>query len=170
MLTSTTKGQARRKIIISSSPKRQFQDTIKIWVSPHICWNKRNTAHILKATTQTNSEWDTCQNPDLLYEIHIDGLLQERRNSIANALELSLSCINPSIWSIETIYILLQPLKFPDRIIQFRGSCREAALNCRLFHPPTTETMISETSIPNSVLDESQHWCSVTLTWLRKYC
>ena len=29
---------------------------------------------------------------------HIDGLVQERRNSIANALELRLSCTNPSIW------------------------------------------------------------------------
>ena len=31
------------------------------------------------------------------YERHVDGLMQERRNSIANALELRLSCINPSI-------------------------------------------------------------------------
>ena len=29
---------------------------------------------------------------------HIDGLVQERHNSIANALELRLSCTNPSIW------------------------------------------------------------------------
>ena len=29
--------------------------------------------------------------------IHIDGLVQERRNSIANALELRLSYTNPSI-------------------------------------------------------------------------
>ena len=29
---------------------------------------------------------------------HFDGLVQERRNSIANALELRLSCTNPSIW------------------------------------------------------------------------
>ena len=28
----------------------------------------------------------------------IDGLMQERRNSIANALELHLSSTNPSIW------------------------------------------------------------------------
>ena len=28
----------------------------------------------------------------------IDGLVQERRNSIANALELCLSCNNPSKW------------------------------------------------------------------------
>ena len=33
---------------------------------------------------------------------YIDGLVQERRNSIANALELHLSCTNPSIcsWSV----------------------------------------------------------------------
>ena len=30
---------------------------------------------------------------------HIDGLVQERRNSIALAMELCHSCINPSIWS-----------------------------------------------------------------------
>ena len=34
---------------------------------------------------------------------HIDGLIQERRNSIANALELRLSCTNPSICSRCTI-------------------------------------------------------------------
>ena len=28
---------------------------------------------------------------------HINGLVQERRNSIANAMELCLSCTNPSI-------------------------------------------------------------------------
>ena len=31
-------------------------------------------------------------------KLDIDGLVQERRNSIANALELRLSCNNPSIW------------------------------------------------------------------------
>ena len=31
--------------------------------------------------------------------LHIDGLVQEKRNSIANALELRLFCINPSICS-----------------------------------------------------------------------
>ena len=30
-----------------------------------------------------------------LAPLHIDGLVQERRNSIANALELRLSCTNP---------------------------------------------------------------------------
>ena len=32
------------------------------------------------------------------YEVHVDGLVQERRNSISNALELRLSCTNPSKW------------------------------------------------------------------------
>ena len=37
-----------------------------------------------------------------LYIQHIDGLVQERRNSIANALELRLSWTNPSIqyWTV----------------------------------------------------------------------
>ena len=36
------------------------------------------------------------QQKSLLFE-HIDGLMQERRNSSALAMELRLSCINPSI-------------------------------------------------------------------------
>ena len=31
-------------------------------------------------------------------QIYVDGLIQERRNSIAKAMELHLSCTNPSIW------------------------------------------------------------------------
>ena len=37
-------------------------------------------------------------------ELHnLDGLVQERRNSIANALELCLTYTNPSIGSVENI-------------------------------------------------------------------
>ena len=32
------------------------------------------------------------------HSLYIDGLVQERRNCIANALELRLYCTNPSIW------------------------------------------------------------------------
>ena len=32
------------------------------------------------------------------YNLHVDGLMQERCTSIANALELCLSCINPSMY------------------------------------------------------------------------
>ena len=49
--------------------------------------------------------WDVITYPCLRYlilapldSLHIDGLMQERRNSIAYALELRLSCTNPSIY------------------------------------------------------------------------
>ena len=38
--------------------------------------------------------------------LYISGLMQERRNSIANALELSLSRTNPSIYSIYFIWFV----------------------------------------------------------------
>ena len=34
----------------------------------------------------------------------VDGLMQERRNSIANALELRLSCTNPSMCQVVTLW------------------------------------------------------------------
>ena len=45
---------------------------------------------------------------------HVDGLVQERRNSIANALELHLSCSNPLMWChcIGTLFIH-RPIKAP---------------------------------------------------------
>ena len=39
---------------------------------------------------------------------YIDGLVQERHKSIANALELYLSCTNPSIWLLSTSEATLQ--------------------------------------------------------------
>ena len=39
---------------------------------------------------------------------HFNGLMQERHNSIANALELCLSSTNPSIYHIELGFILIQ--------------------------------------------------------------
>ena len=39
----------------------------------------------------------------------MDGLVQERRNSIANAMGLRLSCTNPSKWP--SAFSLLQALK-----------------------------------------------------------
>ena len=41
----------------------------------------------------------------MFMQYHIDGLMQEKRNSIANALELRLSCTNPSICNI--VYVPL---------------------------------------------------------------
>ena len=43
--------------------------------------------------------FDLATNRDYYQIIYIDGLVQERRHSIANALELRLSCTNPLIWT-----------------------------------------------------------------------
>ena len=47
-----------------------------------------------------------CLHCQMSHITHIDGLVQERRNSIADALELCLSCTNPSICN---VHITLQP-------------------------------------------------------------
>ena len=44
--------------------------------------------------------WLLCSHIILIMS-NIDVLVQERRNSIADALELRLSCTNPSAWSYE---------------------------------------------------------------------
>ena len=57
-----------------------------------------------------------CQRFDMPWcsgDNNIDGLVQERRSSIANALELHLSCTNPSIW-----YDWLQCLQTRDAYYQ----------------------------------------------------
>ena len=42
----------------------------------------------------------------IVTHLSIDGLVQERRNSTANALELRLSCTNPSIWGIPNVQMV----------------------------------------------------------------
>ena len=44
------------------------------------------------------SQWETTLQCNIVFH-WLDGLVQERRNSIANALELHLSCTNPLKWS-----------------------------------------------------------------------
>ena len=44
---------------------------------------------------------DTCRWHLQVLNLQVDGLVQERHNSIANALELHLSCTNPSKWVTE---------------------------------------------------------------------
>ena len=47
--------------------------------------------------------WDTMRDKNKIasyqhiFQHNLNGLVQEKRNSIANALELHLSCINPLI-------------------------------------------------------------------------
>ena len=53
-------------------------------------------------------------NEEFIKENHIDGLVQERRNSIANALEIRLSCTNPSISSNANVSCQLTSTWFND--------------------------------------------------------
>ena len=55
---------------------------------------------------------------DLLMMI-VDGLVQERRNSIANVLELCLSCTNPSIFKC----ISLKRFIFYNGFVFYNGFC-----------------------------------------------
>ena len=59
---------------------------------------------IVDSREQANMAW-TNFHKVICY--HIDGLMQERHNSIANALDLCLSCTNPSIWHHEPMFTKL---------------------------------------------------------------
>ena len=50
------------------------------------------------------------------WELNIDGLVQERRNSIANALELRLSCINPSTCELHEPRIFYPSGHWPETV------------------------------------------------------
>ena len=81
--------------------------------------------HKLPLQIVGNNVWFCSQQCPCFY---FSGLVQERRNSIANALELCLSCTNPLMWScilrhlqaqwctVWTNHIALVPVKQPWRI------------------------------------------------------
>ena len=49
----------------------------------------------------------------MAYCLYFDGLVQERRNSIANALELRLSGTNPWIFRISPVYVIIILIFWP---------------------------------------------------------
>ena len=55
---------------------------------------------VWKMTLFPVTAWLSLASQAKYHQEHIDGLVQERRNSIANALELRLSCTNLSTWPI----------------------------------------------------------------------
>ena len=74
--------------------------------------------------------------------VHIDGLVQERRNSIANALELLLSCTNPSI-----CFPLPKPIMSKFLIVCHQVEALENVLCHRhpcLFSPKLLLTAVSQ--------------------------
>ena len=80
-----------------------------------------------------------------LLHIQFDGLVQERRNSIANALELRLSCTNPSSWwgiLISTEPYFMRTAEFGREIWDL---CEQGEVGLQLFsvnqHPGETITL-----------------------------
>ena len=54
---------------------------------------------------------DNTKSVDLIYT---DGLVQKRRNSNALAMELRLSCTNPSIWDLNLVITVVTNLQAPN--------------------------------------------------------
>ena len=63
--------------------------------------------YFLVMTSQSNVQcvMDLANCSKTFDKWYIDGLVQERRNSSALAMELRASCINPSIWNVHTYKI-----------------------------------------------------------------
>ena len=96
---------------VDSRHKGQWRGALMfLWSAPEKKngWANNRDAHDLRRhRVQQFLQFHVQTNANYVFDLHfpmtvpqIDGLVQERRNSIANALELSLSCTNPSRWKI----------------------------------------------------------------------
>ena len=113
-------------------------------------------------------------------KIHFDELVQERRNSIANALELHLSCTNQTIWK-SCVHNFnqfisaptgLQPLPYLSASSRMMILCRplgsvtffwaNSLIFSRTTVMPLKETCWSERNIEensqNTITDFKHHW------------
>ena len=70
-----------------------------------LCW--------LLCCSHEHADQQTLKLPVIWDDSHVDGFVQERRNSIANTLELRLSCTNPSIW--RRCFVLQETLRTTNR-------------------------------------------------------
>ena len=64
------------------------EDIVRLYTK----WHVIALYFILETYESLYTQWLT-----QLGDVHLDGLVQERRNSSASAMELRLPCINPSI-------------------------------------------------------------------------
>ena len=89
-----------------------------------------------------------------LFMVKLDGLMQGRCNSIANALELCLSCTNPSIW----------PKSSLDTV---------SRITAITFHWVAVESLASvDCSVDEMVWmgAEKRHWIGMEIFWHRSNC
>ena len=69
----------------------------RVWKVAYICFG--GISHAPFRVNNSRFTCDATKQQNLIVRYKIDGFMQEKRTSIANALELRLSCINPSKWS-----------------------------------------------------------------------
>ena len=93
---------------------------------------------------------------------YIDGLVQERCNSIANALELRLSCTNPSIFpaAVEIWYLPVRCL-FQEEILPCSS---EMGLLIDGMRPPKPATSVSNFGFCPPVLQVGFPNCDAEFT------
>ena len=78
----------------SNPEEYEYMQITIIWIHQNRNYNHNKA--------KSNQAFTTCAC-FMGYVVCIEGLVQERRNSIANALELHLSCTNPSICSTKCV-------------------------------------------------------------------
>ena len=86
------------QLVVSSNVCEVFAELLLFKICLTAFW--LNGCWVPGAKRRKDLFLDSYCEPGILFTkvVHIDGLIQERRNSIANTLELRLSCPNPSIW------------------------------------------------------------------------
>ena len=69
----------------------------------HYWWHRR---FLIMTTYNATWGWQSLHHDDSLFTAHIDVLVQERCNSITNALELHLPCTNPFIYRVTSAHTM----------------------------------------------------------------
>ena len=93
-----------------------YQCVYQIW-EQSIPWFLSYRVNTIAGGGRLRRKTITSPDPSDTGDIIINGLVQERRNSIANALELRLSCTNPSIWCCTRSYYKLMAIVIGPKFI-----------------------------------------------------
>ena len=100
-----TLSKRNRQLVFSYSVYQTWQLFFKEFMSN----DTRFFVNSWQWLTMINISWQMswmASTPHPPYCEYIDGSVQERRNSITNALELRLSCTNPSIWCQTNFHVI----------------------------------------------------------------
>ena len=162
---AATKGFSSQRVsntelwcFLCYQPEQAVKQTVKlmvIWDTMLLMWCQSNdhpadncdwptTCRSVSADPTQSSSWvaDDMRH----HNAHVDGLVLERRNSIADALELRLSCTNPSMWRHSNDH----PVdKLTPDLQQFCGhQINISRLNPIFFHPGSRNKMYNVPSQP----------------------